>query len=260
MKVSGPNEAPLLYAELATPDHGEVEIFSRFGSSGDRSSFVIAQLGQSLDGRIATLSGDSKYINGREALRHLHRIRASVDAVLVGVGTVIADDPLLTVRLVPGRHPVRVVLDPRGRMPASVRLAGDRSVRTIILQAEGAGEPPPGCEVIRLPCENGRVCPRDIVRTLAAAGLRRILVEGGAHTISAFIDAGAVDRLHVLMAPMILGSGKPGLELAPIQTLRHALRPATSVHVLGDGNVLFDCDLRNSVPATAEMETAAAAE
>lgn len=206
---------------------------------------MIAQLGQSLDGRIATLTGESRYINGRAALEHLHRIRACVDAVVVGAGTVIADNPRLTVRLCAGRSPVRVIIDPRARVPASVTCLSDQAVRTIRIQA---GDAPalPGLEVIKLPAQNGSISPRAIVSALAQLGLRRLLIEGGATTISNFIDAGVIDRLHVLVAPVILGSGRPGLELAPIGKLCHAMRPATAVHVLGDGNVLFDCDLRQS--------------
>jgi len=223
---------------------------------------VVAQLGQSLDGRIATLTGESKYINGKAALEHLHRVRANVDAVVVGVGTVIADDPQLTVRLVPGRHPVRVVIDPSGRIPHGARVVADRSVRTIIVQGAGAAPAPSGLEVIRFPTETGILDPCAIVSALAGLGLPRILVEGGARTISGFVDAGAVDRLHVLVAPMILGSGKPGLELAPIAALHHALKPKTAVHVLTDGNVLFDCDLRtgDAVRDDASARDLAAAE
>jgi len=206
---------------------------------------VIAQLGQSLDGRIATLTGESRYINGRSALEHLHRIRACVDAVVVGAGTVIADNPRLTVRLCEGRSPVRVIIDPRARAPSSVTCLSDAAVRTIRIQACDA-PPLPGLEVIKLPTQGGSISPRAIVSALADLGLRRLLIEGGATTVSNFIDAGVIDRLHVLVAPVILGSGKPGLELAPIGKLCHALRPATMVHVLGDGNVLFDCDLRQS--------------
>ncbi|MEM9139635.1 MAG: RibD family protein, partial [Pseudomonadota bacterium] len=86
---------------------------------------VIGQLGQSLDGRIATPTGASKYINGQEALRHLHHIRAHVDAIVVGVGTAIADDPQLTTRHVAGRNPARVVIDPRGRMPGGLTMLSD---------------------------------------------------------------------------------------------------------------------------------------
>jgi diaminohydroxyphosphoribosylaminopyrimidine deaminase/5-amino-6-(5-phosphoribosylamino)uracil reductase len=236
----------VLYPDGAPADQGADEIFRPFlGACADRP-FVVAQLGQSLDGRIATLSGDSKYINGQHALIHLHRIRANVDAVVVGVGTVIADDPLLTVRLVSGRNPVRVVIDPRGRVPATARCLVDGAVRTLILRGEGAGGPvPSGCERVDLPLgADGRLHPAAMIGALAARGLCRILVEGGAQTVSTFIDAGLIDRLHVLVAPVILGSGKPGLELAPIEKLHGARRPATRVRLFEDGNVLFDCDLR----------------
>jgi diaminohydroxyphosphoribosylaminopyrimidine deaminase / 5-amino-6-(5-phosphoribosylamino)uracil reductase len=92
-------------------------IFEPFASGTLQRPFVVAQLGQSLDGRIATVTGDSKYINGEAALDHLHAIRAHVDAVVVGIGTVIADDPQLTVRRAEGRNPARVIIDPRGRLP-----------------------------------------------------------------------------------------------------------------------------------------------
>jgi riboflavin-specific deaminase-like protein len=219
------------------------QIFSPFVNGGARRPFVVAQLGQSLDGRIATVSGESKYINGEAALRHLHEVRARVDAVLVGVGTVVADDPQLTVRLTHGRHPVRVVLDPRGRSPHGARCFQDGAVETLVINAPGAAPPPAGVEAVTLPWRAGRIDPCAVVEALAARGLRRVLVEGGARTISAFIDAGAVDRLHVLVAPIIIGSGQPGLELAPVARLCQALRPSTSVHVLADGDVLFDCDL-----------------
>ena len=84
--------------------------------------YVIGQLGQSLDGRIATPTGASKYINGKEALRHLHAIRADVDAVIIGVGTAVADDPALTTRHVEGPNPVRVIIDPHGRLPADLSM------------------------------------------------------------------------------------------------------------------------------------------
>jgi riboflavin-specific deaminase-like protein len=235
-----------LYAADRTWNQGPDDVFRPFAVGGSRS-FVVAQLGQSLDGRIATLTGDSKYINGAAALRHLHAVRAHVDAVLVGIGTVVADDPLLTVRLCPGRSPVRVVLDPRGRLSAGARCVADRSVETLVVQGPDAASPPEGCAALRLPSESGYLDPAAVVEALAARGLRRILVEGGARTISGFVDAGVVDRLHVLVAPLILGSGKPGLELAPIKTLQHALRPATQVRLLDDGNVLFDCDMRRAI-------------
>jgi diaminohydroxyphosphoribosylaminopyrimidine deaminase / 5-amino-6-(5-phosphoribosylamino)uracil reductase len=205
--------------------------------------YVVAQLGQALDGRIATLSGESRWINRDAALDHVHRLRAAVDAVVVGVGTALADDPILNVRRVPGRHPARVVIDPRERLPLSARcLDGSDGVARYLIR-EHASAPQGGIETIAIERTNGLLCPRAIVAALYARGLRRLLIEGGASTVSSFIDAGVVDRLHVLVAPVILGSGKTGLSLAPIARLADAHRPATQVYVLADGDVLFDCAL-----------------
>jgi riboflavin-specific deaminase-like protein len=215
----------------------------RFGS------VVVAQLGQTLDGRIATVTGASKYISGREALVHLHRLRATVDAVVVGVGTVIADDPLLTVRLAPGPSPTRVVLDPSGRTPPDARLLHDGAAPVIAVVRDGATAPA-GAEALRIATDpEGCFPPALVVAALAKRGLRRILVEGGAATIGSFLQAGAIDLLHLLVAPMILGSGKPGIILPPIDRLDEALRPQTDVHVFDDGDVLFTCDLRRRLEA-----------
>ncbi|WP_339948447.1 RibD family protein [uncultured Albimonas sp.] len=213
--------------------------------TGDDRPIVVAQLGQTLDGRIATVTGASKYINGEMALDHLHRLRAHVDAVVVGVGTVAADNPRLTVRRCEGRHPVRVVVDPSGRLPRGWGGLSDGASPVLVVTREEA-EAPPGVEAIRLPCAEGGFAPGEIVAALHARGLRRILVEGGADTLARFLDAGAVDLLHILVAPMILGSGKEGFRLNPIESLDQALRPETRVHVFGDGDVLFTCDLRRS--------------
>ena len=210
--------------------------------------FVVAQLGQSLDGRIATLSGESQWINKEEALIHVHRVRAAVDAVIVGIGTVVADDPRLNVRRVPGRNPARVVIDPKGRMPCAANLLADDGAARLIVRAKGcAAAEPRGCRSVEVPLDgDGKLPPRAIIDALFQCGLRTFLVEGGAGTVSGFIDGGAVDRLHVLVAPVILGSGKPGLTLKPIDRLAQALRPTAEVHVLPDGDVLFDCDMRSS--------------
>jgi diaminohydroxyphosphoribosylaminopyrimidine deaminase / 5-amino-6-(5-phosphoribosylamino)uracil reductase len=229
--------------EEIVPDTYDAIIGSLRDAPSDRP-FVIGQLGQSLDGRIATMTGCSRYINGEAALDHLHLLRANVDAVLVGAGTVVADDPQLNVRRAPGRNPARVVLDPGGRTPALGRwLAGDGARRCIISAVERPA--PEGCdEVIVLPRENGVISQSQIVAALFERGFRRILVEGGARTIAGFIETRALDRLHVLVAPVIIGSGKQGLDLAPISELSDALRPSVRVWPFPDGDVLFDCDLK----------------
>lgn len=222
----------------------------------DGAPFVVAQLGQTLDGRIATPTGESRWINRDAALDHLHRLRDAVDAVVVGVGTVIADDPMLNVRRVQRRvasapPPARVVIDPHGRLPAAARMLAEDGARRIVVRRggeTGCSAVPEGCELVRVTPDHALMHPRDIVSALFGLGFRRLLIEGGAWTVSSFVDAGAVDRLHVLVAPMILGSGKTGLSLAPIARLAEARRPLTAVHVLADGDVLFDCDLRRSQP------------
>jgi riboflavin-specific deaminase-like protein len=203
---------------------------------------VLGQLGQSLDGRIATATGHSHYVNGPAALDHLHRLRALVDAVVVGIGTVLADDPQLTVRRVSGSHPARVVIDPNGRLPASARLLAQDGRPVFVIQATERHRPS-RVSPITLPLCDGRLAPADILTALAERGLRRILVEGGANTLSSFLAAGTLDRLHLCIAPLVIGSGPVGLALPPIERLENALRPAVTVHPLGD-DVLFDCRFR----------------
>ncbi|ADZ72344.1 RibD family protein [Polymorphum gilvum] len=219
-------------------------LFSPFFSPGS-ATFVVGQLGQSLDGRIATVNGQSKYINGPGCLSHLHRLRAVCDAVVIGAGTAIADDPQLTVRLVDGPHPARVLIDPRGRLPATLKALRDDGTRRFVVTLEGTRlNVPESVEIIRLAGDrDGHLAPRAIVEALASHGFRRLLVEGGSWTISRFLSSGCLDRLHLLIAPMIIGAGQPGLELNPIECLSQALRPTMTAHRLGD-EVLLDCDLR----------------
>lgn len=220
------------------------KIFAPFRAADPARPFVVAQLGQSLDGRIATISGESKYINGAPALDHLHRMRAEVDAVVVGAGTVAADDPQLTVRRVQGRSPARVVIDPTGRLKPPARWL-ERDGAPCYLVSDETSCADDDVERIRLPSRGRSIDPCAIVAALHARGLRRLLIEGGARTISAFIEAGCVDRLHLLFAPMIIGSGRNGLDLAPIASLDAALRPRTQLYRLGAGEFLIDCDLRS---------------
>lgn len=229
------------------PAHDDDPSFAVVRAAPRDRPFVVAQLGQSLDGRIATPTGESRWINQSSALDHVHRLRATVDAVVVGVGTVVADDPLLNVRRVKGRNPARVVIDPTGRVPASAKIFNEDGTRRVVVRSPEADAPlPGGVEVIRIGAYGRTLAPGEIVAALFQSGLRTMLIEGGAWTVSQFIDAGVVDRLHVMVAPMILGSGKTGLELRPIARLADAKRPVTRVHVMPDGDVLFDCDLKSN--------------
>ena len=204
---------------------------------------VVGQVGQSLDGRVATATGHSKYINCPAGIDHLHRLRALVDIVVVGVGTALADNPQLTVRQVAGPQPARAVIDPKGRLGANAKLFADDGVRRLFITADGSrATPPPGVEVITLPAEDGNIAPSAIVASLAGAGMRRILIEGGADTVSRFIAARCLDRLHVNVAPIILGAGGPGIELPPLERADQAHRMQVRVYKIED-DVLFDCDL-----------------
>lgn len=225
--------------------HGDHPLCRRLLAVAEPRSIVVAQLGQSLDGRIATVTGASHFINGPGGIDHLHRLRALVDAVVVGVGTVVADDCRLTVRRVAGVSPARVVIDPSGRIPDGAQALADDGVRRLVIRAEGAPRSAvSGVETIHLPAPDGSIAPQDVVAALARRGLRRLLVEGGATTVSAFVAADAVDRLHVMVAPLLVGSGRPGLSLAPIRELASARRPRAEAYPLGGGDILFDCEMR----------------
>jgi diaminohydroxyphosphoribosylaminopyrimidine deaminase/5-amino-6-(5-phosphoribosylamino)uracil reductase len=204
-------------------------------------SFVLGQLGQSLDGRIATPTGHSRTISGAAAIVHLHRLRALSDAVVVGIGTVLADDPQLTVREVEGRSPVRVVIDPNGRLPADARILADDGISCIAIQAVAHARTP-RVEALTVPSSQGRIDVRAVVAALAARGLRRLLIEGGGRTVSAFLAAGALDRLHICVTPVVIGSGPTGLCLPPIARMEEAMRPSYTIHRIGD-DVLFDLAL-----------------
>ena len=227
-----------------------------------RADLVIAQAGQSLDGRIATPTGHSHYVTGPADIRRLHRLRALVDAVVVGAGTVAADNPRLTVREVEGPNPVRVVIDPGGRLDEARAVFRDGAAPTISVRRRGAaapecaarahdgraassgtGDEPAAYEVVALPAApTGELAPREILQALRERGHRRLLIEGGGITVSRFLDAGVVDRLHVAVAPLVIGSGPAAFALAPIRTLDEALRPACRIFRLG-ADVLFDLDL-----------------
>jgi riboflavin-specific deaminase-like protein len=213
--------------------------------AGDSAqALVIGQIGQSLDGRIATAAGHSHYINGTAALVHLHRLRALVVAVVVGVGTVVADDPQLTVRRADNRpgmpQPARVVIDPAGRTPATAKCFAADGARRIVIGC-GPQSSIGDAEYVRIPAQADSIAPEAILAALRSMGLNRILVEGGAATLSRFVAAGALHRLHLMTGPLIIGSGPVGLNLPEIARLDAALRPAVRTFLLPGGDVLFDC-------------------
>jgi diaminohydroxyphosphoribosylaminopyrimidine deaminase/5-amino-6-(5-phosphoribosylamino)uracil reductase len=205
--------------------------------------YVVAHLAQSLDGRIATTCGVSRWLSGEEDLLHTHRMRAIADAVLVGANTVLHDDPQLTVRLCAGANPVRVILDPEHRLDGSQRVFTDGCAPTFLFVAAdraGAEHRWGQAEVIPVPRGPHGLNPSDIRQILASRGLSCLFVEGGGITVSRFLAAGALDRLQITVAPVILGSGRPSLVLPEIHDLAHSLRPKTRRFLLGD-DTLIEC-------------------
>ena len=195
----------------------EAEELNRFFLHAVRTGrpYVVAKYAASLDGRIAARSGDSKWITGEAARNRAHELRHMVDAVVVGAGTVIADDPSLTVRLAIDEpaHPLRVVLDSTGRTPLECRLfSGELPGATLVaatqtLPAEReAALAARGVEVLRLPADQlGRVDVTALAQVLGARGVRSMMVEGGAAVHGAFFDANLVDEVWAFVAPVIIG-------------------------------------------------------
>jgi 5-amino-6-(5-phosphoribosylamino)uracil reductase len=191
---------------------------------------VTVAYAQTLDGRIATRTGDSQWIGGPESLRIAHQLRASHDAVLVGVGTVIADNPRLTTRLVEGPSPVRVIADSRLRLPLEASVLSDDAAPTLVATTQNAPErarqlvSKTRAEIlmVRLGAQGG-IDINDLMRVLAQRGLRSLLVEGGGRMITSVLKAGLCDRLVVCIAPRILGSGIDAVGDLGIERLRDAL-------------------------------------
>jgi diaminohydroxyphosphoribosylaminopyrimidine deaminase / 5-amino-6-(5-phosphoribosylamino)uracil reductase len=277
LRVRGTGEpAPLALGEtrgadwLWRPDRGwiatrpprdaEVEVLTDLylplcGPAGERP-FVVGHLGQSLDGFIATGCGDSVYVTGPENIRHLHRMRALCDAVLVGTETAACDDPRLTTRLVPGDNPVRVILDRRRRLPPGLGVFTDGAAPTLLCcdrRLVARGQDRQGqARVLGLPCRAGRLDLSALLEALARLGLRRLFVEGGGALVSAFLAQGLLDRLHLTVAPMVIGTGRPGLRVPAPERLVDARRPPVRLFRMG-ADLLYDLDLSAAGDAPAPI-------
>ncbi len=207
--------------------------------------WVLAHLGQSLDGCIAAADGSSAALNDAANLDHMHRLRALGDAILVGAGTVAADDPRLTTRRVPGDNPVRVVLDPWLRSDPSRTLFNDGAAPTLLVCHDIAPSRhlPAQVELLRIAGPSDRLDLTAVLTALRERGLRRLFIEGGGVTVSRFLHAGLLDYLQVTVAPLLLGRGRPGLQPPTATTMAEGLRPACRRFLLGR-DVLFEFDLR----------------
>lgn len=227
-------------------DSALVDLYLPICAGSTARPLTVGHLGQSLDGFIATHSGDSQFVTGEENLRHMHRMRALSDAVIVGAGTVAADDPQLTTRQVSGPSPVRVVIDPMRRLAQTYRVFQDEAAPTLYVCGRGRlgrGEQFVGAaDVVGVREGPGGLDLAELVDHLRARGCARLFVEGGGVTVSAFLAAGLLDRLHVAVAPFLIGAGRPAIRLPAPDLLRECARPRHRVFRMGT-DVLFDCDL-----------------
>jgi riboflavin-specific deaminase-like protein len=231
----------------ADPRHALIDLYLPICSAVRGRPITVGHLGQSLDGFIATHAGESQYVTGEENILHLHRLRALSEAVVVGAGTVAADDPQLTTRHVAGPSPVRVVLDPTRRLDDHYKVFNDDSAETLYVCAKSLTRPGESrfgrAHLVAIEDSPTGVHVTELHRMLLARGCTRIFVEGGGVTVSAFLQEDLLDRLHMAIAPLIIGDGRPAIRLLPPTALSDCLRPRYRVFRMG-GDVLFDCDLK----------------
>jgi diaminohydroxyphosphoribosylaminopyrimidine deaminase / 5-amino-6-(5-phosphoribosylamino)uracil reductase len=235
------------------PRHALIDLYLPICSATAERPITVGHLGQSLDGFIATHSGDSQFVTGPENIVHLHRLRALCDAIVVGAGTVAADDPQLTTRHVAGPSPLRVVLDPMRRLGEHHKVFRDNAAETLYVcgtSVVGADETHVGrAALVAVSDTPNGLDVAAVLRLLHARGCHRVFVEGGGVTVSMFLEANLLDRLQVAIAPLIIGSGRPAIRLPPRASLRDCARPQYRVFRMG-GDIFFDCDLSHG-PADA---------
>lgn len=222
-------------------------------SDNSKRPFVTVKFAQSLDGRIATSTGDSRWISSPSSLRLSHKLRREHDAILVGIGTVLSDDPQLTVRLLKGRDPLRIVVDSKLRIPLNSRLLANGAANGTLVATSISSDSQrtraiqdAGAEVLRLPkARNGPgIDISRLLQELQRRGIQSVLVEGGKAIITSLFNARAVDRLVVIIAPKIIGQGTEAIGQLGIKKLERAVTFASAkTRKLGD-DIIFDGRLK----------------
>lgn len=218
--------------------------------------FVTVHYAQTMDGRIATRSGDSRWVSGESSLRLAHELRASHDGVLVGIGTVLKDDPRLTVRLVTGASPARVVVDSRLRIPSDASVLRDPASRTIVATTTAAPASDvrrvrdAGAQVLRVAADgDGRVDLTALLEQLPGLGITSLLIEGGQGIITSALRANVVDRLMVCIAPKLIGAGIEAVGDLHLDRLRDALTFRNARFVACGDDIVFDGELDHAEDA-----------
>lgn len=195
-----------------------------------RRPFVTVKVAQTLDGKIAAEDSSSRWISCKESINFVHRLRADNDAVLVGVGTVLKDNPLLTVRYVKGKNPVRVVLDARLRTPLKSNIVKNKDARSIIFTKKSSSQIKKkklmhnGIEIETVPHSGDMLNIKYILNTLYKRGIRNVLIEGGTGIISSFVKNRLVDRFVIIISPKILGKGSSAFEKLDIWNINGAIK------------------------------------
>ena len=192
-------------------------------------NFLIGQIGQSLDGKIALNNGNSHYINEKESILYLHCLRAVCDGVLVGVNTVIKDNPLLTTRKIKGSNPVRLIIDPSLKLSNRYKIFKDDN-RNIIFTNSNKQKKINNTLIIKFPKKN---FTNNIFKYLKKTSFKNILVEGGPTTLSNFIEMKLLNYMQFIISPTLIGSGIDSLKLKPITNLKNAIRVKNTISKLG---------------------------
>ena len=241
------------------PRRDLLDLYLPISSANSSRPIIVGHLGQSLDGFIATTSGDACFVTGPQNILHLHRLRALCDAVIVGARTVENDNPRLTTRLVSGNNPLRVVLDPKRRLADSHHVFSDGDAKTVRVtgRTNGASTRAGNDKELVVGYVDDRLDLHDLVRQLRARGCARIFVEGGGVTVSSFLEAGLLDRLHIAIAPLLIGEGRPAIRMAPRRLLKDCMKVQPRIYRTGE-DVLFDCDLRANSATVSQKRTDAA--
>ena len=192
--------------------------------------FFIAQLGQSLDGKIALFNGNSHYINSQKSILYLHALRCICDGLLVGVNTVINDNPLLTTRYMTGSSPMRIIIDPSLKLTNRLNIFKDGN-KNIVFTQKASKKTLNNTTIYKLPKKN---FTKSVYQKIIDLNFNYILVEGGATTISNFLEQELLDIMQFIIAPIIIGSGIDSIKLKSISNLKNALRPKSHLYKLGD--------------------------
>ena len=247
-RIESPNDAELESSMASAARVYLPVLLGAVQAKAEGRSFVVGHLTQTLDGRIACENGQSQWIGNQEDLHHSHRMRALLEGVMVGATTAIYDDPQLNVRHVTGPNPRRIVISGRGRLlqsPSSLKLLQD-----------------PGCEVLAgggsrgdwvdaesdaakvvihdMESDNGRIQPQDVLAKMRQRDVHSVYLEGGAGTLSSFLQAGCIDLLQVHIAAMVLGSGLSGLTLPAVDHVDQGQKLHID-HAMLNGHVLLTC-------------------